>query len=278
MSSAARKGRGASRDIAGRCGDGADIAGDIAGSERSTRPPVPRGLPPPRGAPMLHRILTARRGGQPPSAGGRRAAADALPPANMTDIPSRGDQGAMLSPTRRTWSTREAGGGGCLDGSGQEGHCEGASASALGPSRSSTRRTGSEREPDAPSSAGQPLSCRHSPGERPGNRDGGAARRVAAHRGGRSGGQPLTTGPEGRRGTARARWSTTRPDDQRPHGRRSRRAVTPLDAAREDGSFPPIPEASGPSANPTNQVPAQAPGDEAAGARGTEPGAPEGRR
>jgi hypothetical protein len=105
-------------------------------------------------------------------------------------------------------------------------------------SRSSTRRTGSEREPDAPSSAGQPLQCRHSPGDVPGNRDGGAAWRIAAHRSGRLGRHPLHAGPEGRRGTARARWSTTRPDDQRPHGRRSRRAVTPLDAATEDGSFP----------------------------------------
>ena len=146
----------------------------------------------------------------------------------------------------------------------------------LVPSRSSTRRTGSEREPDAPWSAGQPLQCRHSPGETPGNRDGGAARRVAAHRGGRSGRQPLATGPEGRRGTARARWSTTRPDDQRPHGRGSRRAVTPLDAAIEDGSLPPIPEASGPSANPT-QSGARA-GARRRGRRsgGTEPGAPEG--
>ena len=86
----------------------------------------------------------------------------------------------------------------------------------------------------------------------PGNRDGGAARRIAAHRSGRSGRRPRHRhGPDQRRRAAQARWSTTRPDDQRPPGRHSRREVTPLDAATEDGSFPPIPEASGPSANPT---------------------------
>jgi hypothetical protein len=135
------------------------------------------------------------------------------------------------------------------------------------------RCTGSEREPDAPPSAGQPRSPRRPSGEQARGREGGAARRTVALRSRRPERRPhLRHGPHVRRRAAQAQWSTMRPDDQRPPGRRSRREVTPLDAAREDG--PPPSSGVGSSVNPTQPGARAGARDKAAGAQGTEQGVP----